>query len=158
VPEIGYDLRTAVVTATDRNGVNGLLSAMVLIVLVQAAIAVSPRVASLIWGSQSAMILVSAWLTWRRMGMIWMAVAATDAAITLGAIAVLSANGLTIGQIALRWPLASFWSAASVLMLVLASQWFEAEQWRDWQAHAAHVRFRDMFLFHHIPDLRSGRT
>jgi hypothetical protein len=158
VPEIVYDLRTTVASKTDRIGANGLLTAAVLIVLLQAAATVSPAVAALIWGSQAVMIAVSAWLTWRRMGMIWMAFAAVIAAIGLGGIAVLSATGLTMGQIARRWPIASFWCAASIPVLVLASQWFEAKQWRDWHAHAAHVRFRDMFLFRHIPDLRCGRT
>ena len=146
------------VTETDRNGVNGLLTGIVLVALIQGAATASPPVAAVIWGSQSVMIAASAWLTWRRMGMVWMAVAAAVAAMALGGIAALSAAGLTMGQIALGWPFASFWSAVSVPVLVLASHWFEAKQWQDWRAHAAHVRFRHMFLFRHIPDLRSRRA
>jgi hypothetical protein len=91
------------------------------------------------------------------MAMRWMTVAMTLAAIEFGMLAAVYAAGWTLRDVSLRWPYVLVSTLAAILALVLLSQWHEAQRWREWRPRSPHIRFRDMFLFRHIPDLRSDR-
>ena len=112
----------------------------------------------LLWSGQAAMIAIGAVLIWRRMAMRWMTVAMTLAAIQCGMLGAVYVAGWTLRDVSLRWPYVLFSALAAILALVLLSQWREPQQWSEWRLRTEHIRLRDMLLFRHIPDLRSGRT
>jgi hypothetical protein len=103
------------------------------------------------------MIGIGAVLIWRRMAMRWLAVAMTLAAIQCGGLAAVYAAGSTLRDVSLRWPYVLFPMLAAVLGLALVSQSREAQQWSEWRRRTEHIRFRDMFMFRHIPDMRADR-
>lgn len=160
MPEIGYHLFVLrpVRLNVDRNAANGAMYGLLLGGLFATADAIASRpLWILLWTGEAAMIAIGAVLTWRRMAMRWLAVAMTLGAIQGGLIGAVYAAGWTLRDFALRWPYVVFPMLAAVLSLVLVSQWREAQQWSEWRQRAAHIRFRDMLLFRHIPDMRAER-
>jgi hypothetical protein len=159
VPEIGYHFFAMETRLNvDRSAINGAMYGLLLAGLFGGANAIAwTPLWVLVWSYQALMIAIAAILTWRRMAMRWMTGAMMLAAISSGIIAAFYATGWTLEDIALRWPYVSFPAVAAIPTLVLLSQWREARQWKEWRMRTEGVTFRDMFVFRHIPDMRSDR-
>jgi hypothetical protein len=112
----------------------------------------------LFWGYNAAMTGVAAILTWRRTRMLWMSFGMAYASIWLGVGGWLYAGGGTFRTIAERSVVLYVVSVAALPAFLLMSRLLEADRWKQWRAQSGGVRFRDMFLFRHIPDLRSERV
>jgi hypothetical protein len=111
----------------------------------------------LFWGYHATMAGTVAFFMWRRLEMPWMMLAGTIASIWFSVNIGLSAVGLRFQDVFVRWPFAYIPILLACPVLVAISHWREADRWKQWHARVGHVRFRDMFLFRHIPDLRAGR-
>jgi hypothetical protein len=55
-------------------------------------------------------------------------------------------------------PLAHVANVIACPALVAVSRWREADRWKQWRARTGDVRFREMFLSRHNPDLGAGRV
>ena len=160
MPEIGYHFFAMrhVRLNVERAAFNGAMYGLLLGGLFATADAIASRpLWILLWSGEAAVIGIGAVLTWRRMAMRWLTVSMALGAIQCGMIAAVYAAGWTLRDFSLRWTYVFFPMLAAVLSLVLLSQWREAQQWREWRQRTAHIRFRDMLVFRHIPDMRSDR-
>ena len=142
----------------EQSAVNGALYGLLMGVLFAAADAIAwTPLWVLFWSYHATVIAVAAVLTWRRTAMLWMTVGMALAAIELVVMDGFYAAGWTLKEIGLRWPSVFFPTLGAIMALVLLSQWREADQWKEWRLRTGHIRFLDMILFRHIPDLRSNR-